>query len=228
MKRELKPEQKEQFARDWNDLSYTEICRKYGVQRDLTRRWAKEMGLKYPKPPVSKGGGRISDVEIKSLAKKVLTFDDVDGRSNPKVASLLEELRIVTYSGSLKKEIDDKTSELLHKIFIEYLLASASWGHILENAVSLKKIMLYEKRVTRETQESDEIDETTLRNLKKNFSKEIMRDMESYMTDVEKRFFRTIVDRITKRALAERKKQQDVTQQQAINDGIIDAETVES
>jgi len=233
MKAKRPDELKEEFSKDWEKLGLADMCKKYGVCKKLLRRWAKEFGLKYPKPQTSNPYQYIESpskeikVLIDTTLQRVQNSGTLPDGNTIELQQMAQQLKDVTNGTLTQREKEDKLCEIAMKMYAHYTTMSVIPANIMQEVDNMVKAILYKKRVGKETQEETEMSEEELRAMKRTFNREMMLDVKSYLNNTENKFFDMLMDKATKRALQKRKEKQEATQRQAMKDGVIDAEVTE-
>ena len=229
---------KEVFTADWRLMKYKDMSKKYGVSKTVLVLWGKTIGMPFPKPlppipdyssPVEKARLEIQRrlQDAKQAAQSIKQGQSPDGNTT-ELLDLAQQLKDAAYMDIPSDEKEQKSLDIIMKAYSLRATMQNMPEKIIEEMNELAKIILNKKRSTYGKKEDEKMSYEVLRNLKIKHLKEGLDDIEANLiTESAKKMFNGLIGMATKHFLAERKKKEEVNVQKAIDNGIIDADTID-
>ncbi len=223
----------EQFKKDWYQISFPELESKYQTCDSVLRKWAMQYGLQLPKPKGTMTLNLINNkkVDAQQIMERVPSakLENLQVEQLEELKQCNEEFKKIRNDNSIpKKQKDEMLINLASKSISIFVTAQPVIGSYIESMVSFFKLKMYERRIEISNKEKSEMDEATLKNLKKRFVKEALDDISSFLTVTENRFFDHLLELATNRALESKKQTQMVgdgmTADESHQEPMIDAE----
>jgi hypothetical protein len=215
----------DEFKRDWVSVSLPGLAKKYTVSVNHIKKWARALGCPLPKPQAYQSPQKIELIPSGNGSGDTRKYDY---RSFPEVKTLVDELEKTANSDMTPKEKYNTMVTITNKILVKYITMATTLPELAGNVVDFRKLQLYEKKVAQYDKEPEELNEATLKSLKRQFIQEALTDIAAELTPGEKRFFDTLIQLATDRVLARRKQQEEVQMNQLASNGVVvDAEDAE-